>query len=307
MAKMYFYKFNINSKIYDVYKNPELQDEILQQVFEAIDTDLSVKLPKYDEEALESDIEYKFCDIDKDKENRIITGRLVKIFDGETQSYDRSHDTVTTNFEEDKASSATFCFDVNHEEIAFITRVGFRYLQFGRVFKLLLEKVFQEDSFVLVLEKNVGELKEKVYALKRVIKVNTSIIPPNANESEFENLLGPSVAEFRETGATKYTQGIEVPVKGKGTINAHTTFFERIFYAIGKGYAEMVVDGRDAENEKVSISSDEDTPYKDTIPDVEKDSIPAFRERAGISIAKLLRDKNKIKLRSEVSDKEEHK
>lgn len=305
MAKVYFYKFNINSEIYDVYADETLQNKILNKVFKEITTDLTV-WEEYKDKDSDQDkiVEYKFCDINKDVDNRIITGRLVKIYDGEVQSYNRKEDTVDIIFEEDCAASATFCFDVNREEIAFITRVGFRYLQFGRYFKKLLEERFPENSFELILEKNVGQLKSKVYGLKRILKVNTIIIPPNANEEEFKNLLGASVEEFKETKATKYYQGMEISAKGNRSINPKTKFFQRMFYAVGKGYANMTIEGRDKENVKVLIDSDEDTPYKATIPDNEKDSIIAFKERANISITKLLSDKMVVTLRSDEDNEE---
>lgn len=307
MAKMYFYKFNINSEIYDVYENPDLQLLILRNVFTAIKTDLRTSQYYKDDDGNERVTEYKFCDLEKDEDNLIITGRLVKIFDGEVQSYDREKDTVETRYESDRAASATFTFDVLHEEIAFITRLGLGYLQFGMYFRLLLEEIFPENAFELVLEKNVGYLREKVYALNRVLKVTSTIIPPNANEKEFGNLLGASVEEFKETGSTKYTQEIEVSPRGKRTINPKTRFFDRIFYAVGKGYATMHIEGRDHNNEKVSIDSDEDAPYRSTLPEKEKDSIIAFKERANTGITQLLIDKQKMTLPSESGESIEEK
>lgn len=70
------------------------------------------------------------------------------------------------------------------------------------------------------------------------------MIPPNANEDEFKTLFGASVEEFKETGATKYNQGMEVPAKGKKSISARTRFFDRIFYATGKGYAKLKVEDK---------------------------------------------------------------
>lgn len=306
MAQMYFYKFNINSQIYNVYKNPMLQNKILNEVFAAINSEMSY-IYGYEEQEQEDDrnIEYKFCDLFKDDEKLRVTGRLVKIYDGEEERYDREKDTVESVFEEDRAASATFYFDLMNEEIAFITRQGFGHLQFGKYFKLLLESAFPEDSFELVLEKNIGQLKERIYGLDRVIKVECEMIPPNANEEEFEMLLGASVDEFKETKATKYIQGMEVSVKGKKTILAKTKFFNRIFYAVGKGYAELKVEGRDKQNQKVTINSDIDAPYKLPIPDKEKDSIPAFRERAEINVAKLLYDKSLVQLENSGGNNEE--
>lgn len=89
MAKMYFYKFNINAEIYNVYAEPALQKEILNEVYSVIDTNLNVFWEYKNDDGGTNIVEYKFCDIDKDIDNFIITGRLVKIYDGESQSYDR--------------------------------------------------------------------------------------------------------------------------------------------------------------------------------------------------------------------------
>ena len=243
--------------------------------------------------------EYKFCDLEKDIDTLTITGRLVKIFDGETQTYNRIKDTIDLKYEEDKAESATFCFDVLKEEIAFITRRGLGYLQFGKYFVNLLEMKFPQNSFELILEKNVGNLKSRVFEINRILKMSAIIVPPNANEDEFEKLLGASVPEFRETEATKYTQIIEVSAKSKKSINAQSKFFERVFYASGKGYATMSVEGRDSNNQKVIVDSDKDTPYIYPIPNREKDSIIAFKELAEKGFEKLLYEKSKMEIRGE--------
>ena len=297
MAQMYFYKFNINAEIYDVYQNNELQEKILNDVFAKIDTDMSY-VYGYEDGEEEKPVEYKFCDLLKNSDDLTVTGRLVKIYDGEVESYDRENDTVKQSFETDRAASATFYFDLINEEIAFITRLGLGYLQFGCYFTKLLETKFQEGAFELVLEKNVGELKEKVYNMHRVLRVNCTMIPPNANESEFDNLLGPTVNEFKETGATKYIQGIEIPAKGKKSIQVKTKFFDRIFYALGKGYAELTVEGRDKNNEKIVVNSDADTPYKLPVPEREKDSLTAFREHGKHKISLLLKDKALITMQN---------
>ena len=307
MAQMYFYKFNINAEIYNVYKDETLQEKILNQVFEKLDSDMTYEYG-FEEDEQDKMIEYKFCDLLKSSEDLAITGRLVKIYDGEVESYDRKNDTVTQVYEEDRAASATFYFDILNEEIAFITRQGFGYLQFGTYFVKLLEQKFPEGSFALSLEKNIGELKSKLYAMNRVLKVTCAMIPPNANEAEFTTLLGASVDEFKETGATKYVQSMEIPAKGKNSIKVKTRFFNRLLYALGKGYADMVVEGRNKNNEKITLNSDEDAPYKLPIPESEKDSISAFREHGKCNLSILLKDKALIQMQDngEVNgDKEE--
>lgn len=298
MAQMYFYKFNINAEIYNVYRDESLQNKILNEVFSKISSDMSY-IYGFEDGENEKTVEYKFCDLLKDPDNMTITGRLVKIYDGEVESYDRNEDTVKQIYEEDRAASATFYFDLMHEEIAFITRVGFGYQQFGAYFNKLLETEFREGSFELILEKNVGELKQKIYSMHRVLKVTCAMVPPNANEAEFATLLGASVDEFKETGATKYIQSMEVPVKGGQSINTKTKFFERIFFALGKGYADLSVEGKDKRNEKILVNSDEDAPYKLSVPEKEKDSILAFKEHGKNKVAKLLADKALIAMPGE--------
>lgn len=297
MAQMYFYKFNINAEIYNVYRNEELQNEILNKVFSEIDSEMSY-VYGFEEGENGKIVEYKFCDLLKSSDDLTVTGRLVKIYDGEVESYDRANDTVKQIYEEDRAASATFYFDLMKEEIGFITRHGLGYIQFGEYFTKLLENRFPEGSFKLILEKNVGELRQKIYKMDRVLKVSCTMIPPNSNEKEFDNLLGATVEEFKETGATKYTQGMEIPAKGKNTIKIKSKFFERIFYAVGKGYADLNAEGRDKNNEKVTVNSDEDTPYKLPVPEQEKDSITAFREHGQNNVNKLLSDKALIKMKS---------
>lgn len=155
MAQMYFYKFNINAEIYNVYRDETLQSKILNEVFKEIDSEMSYVYGYEDGEG-DKIVEYKFCDLLKSPDDLTITGRLVKIYDGEVESYDRENDTVKQIYEEDRAASATFYFDLLKEEIAFITRQGFGYLQFGLYFTKLLETKFQEGSFELVLEKKRG-------------------------------------------------------------------------------------------------------------------------------------------------------
>jgi len=291
MAQLYFSKFNINSKIYDVYEDPELKNQILDQVFENINSEQIIIGHYNNDDGTEMEYSYKFCDINKDNDNRNIVGRLVKIYDGELQSYDRENDTIKNRWEEDRAASSTFCFDLSREEISFITRQGLGYIQFNKYFKLLIEQSFQENAFEIYLESNIGQLKEKLLRLKRVISIESTIIPPNANEDEYDILFGANTEEVRQSGATKYKQALEVVSKGDNSLNLDTGLVKRMLYAVGKGYGMLTAKGRDRSNNKVTITSNEDAPYKLTIPDKEKDSLPAFRERSLVAISQLVSDK----------------
>ena len=204
----------------------------------------------------------------------------------------KKNDTVRTRNADDCAASATFYFDLKNEEIAFITRTTIGYKQFNNYFKLLIDSYFSDFTFEIFLENNVGELKKKLYAMDRIISVESVIIPPNANHSDFANIFGPTQEEFKESGATKVISRIEVPTKGKKKINIKSSYFNRIFFAISKGYATLVAKGRNHNNEPDSVTSEEHAPYKRSIPESEKDDLRMFRDRAIINIEQLLKDKS---------------
>lgn len=292
MAQMYFSKFNINSEIYEVYKDEGLKDKILKNVFDAMDEQRVYEETDRSTDEEDKTVTYKFCDLEKDETKMSITGRLVKIFQAELQSYDKKNDTVRTRNADDCAASATFYFDLKNEEIAFITRTTIGYKQFNNYFKLLIDSYFSDFTFEIFLENNVGELKKKLYAMDRIISVESVIIPPNANHSDFANIFGPTQEEFKESGATKVISRIEVPTKGKKKINIKSSYFNRIFFAISKGYATLVAKGRNHNNEPDSVTSEEHAPYKRSIPESEKDDLRMFRDRAIINIEQLLKDKS---------------
>lgn len=284
MAFMYFSKFNINSQIFDVYKEPALQGKILNLVFQRIDNTAEIEVE-------EDECRYKFCDIIKDYDNLTVVGRLVKIFDGEEQSYDAEKDTVATIWQQDKAESSTFCFDLKTEQIAFIIRRGLKYRQFNKYFKLLIEKHFPEDAFEVYLENNIGELKKKIGAMQRILSIESTIVPPNANEAEYDLLFGATREEIKASGATLYKQGLEITAKSKKSLMINNNLVNRMFYAISKGYGELVAKGRDGNNTPITVKSDEDAPYVAPIPEQEKDSLTAFRERALPVINQLVAEK----------------
>lgn len=150
------------------------------------------------------------------------------------------------------------------------------------------------------MENNIGELKEKLYAMSRILSVEAVIIPPNANRKDFARIFGPSEEEVRESGATKVISKMEVSAKSKNALNIGTSYFDRILLAIKKGYASLVAKGRDENNENCTVTSEEDAPYKATISDKEKDDLEYFSIKAENELGKLLKSKQ-----SEDDDDEE--
>lgn len=295
MAQIYFSKFNINSEIYDVYSDESLKDKILDDVLNSIGSDLMHYEDDNTELEKDSIIKYKFCNLEKNYEDRSVTGRLVKIYRGEIQSYD--NDTVNTEGADNCAASCTFHFDLKTEQIAFITKSRLGYKQFNKYFKILIEKHMEGYTFEIFLETNIDELKEKINKLSKIIEIGVTIIPPNASTDDFKNLFGATSEEIAESKATRYTQKLEIPTKNKEGLNHNGAFLNRMMYGVGKGYGQMVVKGKDKDNTTVTITSDEDAPYKETIPDKEKDNIMAFAEKAKNYIVNLVQKKNLLKIK----------
>lgn len=291
MAQVYFSKFNINSEIYKVYEDSSLKSKILNEVFNKLDNDQFYDETSKELNGEEKTIRYKFCDLIKYNDDSTIIGRLVKIYPGEIQSYDAKKDTVVTKNADNCAASSTFLLDLHNEEVAFITRLGLGYNQFNTHFKILVDNLFDDFSFELMLENNIGELKRKIKNLKRIISIRSVIIPPNAGTKDFDIIFGPSADDFKKSGATKCITTLEVPKKGNASINIETDYHKKIFYAVAKGYGSMTVIGKDNNNDNARVTSELDAPYSISIPDSEKDSLIAFKERTGPGISKLIIDK----------------
>jgi hypothetical protein len=293
VAILFFSKVNINSNIYDVYKDIKLKDKILDELILKLNQDM---------ELIDVDkSRYKFCDLEKDFDQRVVVGRLVKIFEGENENYVPEKDTVDVIPSENCASHITFYFDLKTEILVFPTKRNFGHSQFNDHFKELINNYFEDTEFEIFLEKSIDELRTKLSNFKQILRADVTIIPPNANDEEFKKLLGLDFEEFKETNATKYKQTLTTSKKNKEGVNWKSKFFERMFLGIGKGYGEMVVEGKDGIGNQYTVNSDEDAPLTRPIPENEKDSIASIKEYAKKYIPEIISVKSRMKLSNEES------
>lgn len=102
MSYMYFGKVNINSNIFEVYNNPSKIGEILKYLFEAIDQEKRLKVDE------KNNIWAKFINIEKDYAKQYISGRIVKIFEDDIETYDAITDDVSPLPNKDLAKSVPF-------------------------------------------------------------------------------------------------------------------------------------------------------------------------------------------------------
>lgn len=281
MATMYFAKLNINSKIYDIYRDQEKYFEILDSIFYSLDDSKAV--------VDESGIEYKLNSLLKDEKDIIIAGRLSKIYDGEIEIFDRNKNQPRREKTDDLSLSVNFCFDIRNEIIAYTIPLGFGYKQFLDVFKKLLELYVNEVEFEIMLLTNVGDLREKISSLKKVTKVSITLVPPNPpNMREFRELFGNDRADdIIESGGTRYQETVEVSTKSEEGIK-QGRLFERGYNAAEKGYGTITAIGCDANDNTVTITSESNAPLKKYINDSQKNNIEYIFNKGKEFISRLI-------------------
>ncbi|MDQ0202493.1 hypothetical protein [Pectinatus haikarae] len=280
MANIYFAKVNINSDVYEIYKNKEKADIILKNLFNNIDQDKRIKIDKK--------TWIKFINIDKDyKNHQFVVGRLVKVFDADIGIYNELEDDVKPLSQKDLAKSVAFYFDLSTELVAFTTAQFLSRAKFIEYFSKLINSYEKDITFEVFLKKNINKLNEEIKQLEKVSEVEIVVIPPNGNDDEFKDLFAQNSEEVMETKATKIKQSYSSSARGEG-MNMESKFFQRIILGISKGFGYINVTGKNKEGEKRIITSEEAAPQKEYIPDYQKNSLPAIKEVGRASIVKIL-------------------
>lgn len=288
MAIIYFAKVNINSNIYDVYENPNLVGKILDELITNINSDrLPIKINK--------DESIAFFDIEKNISEYYIVGRLAKIFRDNIEIYNASKNSVEPFSTEDVVKSALFFFDLRYELVAFMTAQSISRKNFVSYFKILLDSYSEDAKFEVFLKTNSKDLDEQIGRIGKVSKVHFTVVPPNSNEDEFNDLFPKNGDEIRETRATKLQQTLSSSKKDDG-INMQAPFLKRILSAVSKGFGVIKVFGETDSNHTLSASNDS-MPQKVTMPDKFKNDITKFKDYAHSEIKSLLDSEktNKIK------------
>ena len=284
MANIYFAKININSKIYDVYKNPETATLILKELFAALDQDKRLR-PNND-----NSVWIKFINLEKDYDNFTVAGRLVKIFDDDIEIYDSKKDNIAPLTTKELAKSVTFYIDMRNEMVAFTTTKLLGRKQFIDFFKELINSYSDENKFEVFIITNKDTLKLQLKNFKKVSKAEVTLVPPNSNEDEFIALFPKTGDEIKDTGATKIEQTFSASTKDGG-INLGSVLFNRIIKAVTNGFGVLKVTGKNKENEKYSISSANEAPQVRFVPANQKASIAAIKERGRAGMVYILAQK----------------
>lgn len=297
MSFVYFAKFNINEKIYDVYSDEKLRKQILFKIYDGMNTNLSI---------VTSNGTYKFLTpLFKEPESWIVNGRIVHYGPGVHTRYDDSVDDVTEEFDDKKATYVSFSFDIKNEIIGFVPRRDFGYKQFMKRFKDLIEKSTDIGEVQIFLENDIEKLEERLLHLESVNEINVRLIPPNNDREDFKALFSTDADDVEESGATRFF--FRLLGSSKKGLNVSSNYIKKLIRAVGLGYGVLTAKGKNRSGEKVRIVSDQDTPFIRPIDDLQKENIPVIQEKtqAGIRELQILKVQRRMMSGDEEHSKEQ--
>lgn len=279
MPTVYFAKFNINEKIYSVYKKQEQLTVLLNKIFLGLNTKVELR-----DSQIKKEVNYKFITLDK-KEG-VINGRLVAYAPGTHVSYDEERDDVVETEDNKKATYITFCFDINKEIIGFVPKNDFGRNQFIERFKNLVEKMVPEIGEVeIYMENDKKALDEKLKSLNFVKDISVELIPPNNDKELFEILFNTKPEELSDTRGTKFI--FKIRGTAKEGINIASNYIKRITLGVSIGYGKLIAIGKNRSKEDITIKSDKHALYTRGIAEHNKDSIPQIEEKTRAGAAEL--------------------
>lgn len=270
MPVLYLAKVNLNSNIFDVYnKKLSLTDVfslIYRNIFDGTDY-VTQNKEKYIDSYGNQDVyiresKYTFQEINK-KEQGIITGKLVRTFNKPSEKLDKiSKRMVTTYIEE--SVSIYFYYDVYREMITFCERQSFGYNQFMSAFTSMLNKCVGVYEFEIFLQKDKDVLEEKMKSLRTVQRVKATLIPPNSNEDDLQELRNELLymQQCQEANATKVS--LEYASEN---MRMESKVMKDIMTAVSRGYGDVTAMGINVSGRQQTISSSQDAAYTANIRD----------------------------------------
>ena len=217
---------------------------------------------------------YTFQEIEK-KENGIITGKLVRSFNKPTEKLDTDSNKMIITYNEENVS-IYFYYDIYREMITFCERRAFGYNQFMEAFTYLLNKCMGEYEFQIFLQKDKNVLEEKMKSLKTVYRVNATLIPPNSNEDDINDLRElVYMQQCIDTNSTK----IKLEY-ASDNMKMESNVMKDIMTAVSCGYGDMTALGVNNEGIKCTVRSSHDAAYTSNISEnITKEDINTESEK----------------------------
>jgi hypothetical protein len=298
LANLYFAKLNINSNINEI-NSDEIQ-EILQELFNAVndEVDYVKEIPvKFTDENGEEQLtfreeRYNFSQIEKNEETKEITGWLVRRMPTHIEEFNNEERVSIPTVFDNTSASTMFYFNVETEIITFTTKGRLGYLQIIGAFENLFGIYLKDIGFKIYLLKNPFDIDETIDTMKKVHKITTTLIPPNAaNRSALEALFEEKTEELKAANVTTEKTIWETDKKNTNGINKKSKRFSDLISLIKafaeKGYGKTEIEGENSSGDLIEFDSDVDAPYIENIPDVNKEDRQTVIKKSKQGILKM--------------------
>ena len=289
MPLLYLAKVNLNSNIYEVYDKLLNIDTVLKMIYKkfAVQGEFLNRSKEHYINSYGNSVEYfreskySFQEIKKLDEG-IITGKLVRNFNKPSEKLDKNtNKMIETSVQE--TVSIYFYYDVFNEMITFCERQSFGYNQFMMAFTYLLNKIAMPYEFEIFLQKDRNVLEEKLKMLVSIQQVKATLIPPNSNEDDLNELRRELLymQQCQDANATK----VELAYSSSN-MNMDSKVMKDIKTAVSRGYGDVNAVGINRNGRKQTIRSSQDAAYTVNIQEniKEKD----FNEESNNMIVRFL-------------------
>ena len=289
MPLLYLAKVNLNSNIFEVYNKSLSIDSVLEMIYRRFDVgdEFSNRSKERYIDAFGNPVEffreskYSFQEIKK-LDKGIITGKLVRNFNKPSEKLDpNTNRMIETSVQE--TVSIYFYYDVFHEMITFCERQSFGYNQFMGAFAYLLNKIATPYEFEIFLQKDRDVLEEKLKTLVSVQQVRATLIPPNSNEDDLNELRNELLymQQCQEANAIK----VELAYSSS-KMNMESKVMKDIKTAVSIGYGDVNATGINGNGRRQTVRSSQDAAYTVNIQDNIKET--DFNEESHNMIVRFL-------------------
>lgn len=264
MPLLYLAKVNLNSNIFDLYDKKLNIDDVLSHIYDTFSINnnyINTTKEKYldslgNNVAYYKESLYTLQEIEK-YNGGIITGKLVRSFNKPSEKLDEETNKMITYYVKE-AVSIYFYFDVYAEMITFCERQSFGYNQFMVAFTQLLNKCATPYVFEVFLQKDKNLLEEKLNTLKSVQKVKATLIPPNSNEEDLNEL----VEELQYMAQCKDANATKLDLEYSSTnMNMDSKIMKDIKKAVSRGYGDINATGLNSNGKLQTVRSSQDAAY----------------------------------------------
>lgn len=264
MPLLYLAKVNLNSKIYDVYNKTLDLNSVFDTIYKNIsrNTDYITKDSEKYNDSLGNPIHYikestySFQEM-YNEPGKIITGKLVRTYNKPSEKLDQDTQKMVSCYVKE-STSINFYYDVEKEMITFCERQTFGYKQFLNAFTHLLNENISEYEFEIFLQKNREVLEEKINNFRTVKKVKATLIPPNSNYDDLQELQNELeyMKQCKDTNATKLS--LEYI---SDNMDMESKTMKDIRTAVSRGYGDITLHGINKNGKQQSIRSSHDAAY----------------------------------------------